>query len=729
MWTPLLSCSKSVQNRKIYLFAFCFISYIWQNSSGGVFLPAVGPPLVQPQYTHNEKSAAVFSPPQSPPTKLRSPPPSQTFDAEKPVLLSGAFFSPPQSPPSANPSLVLCKAPPTCTSASAPSPPKPVAEAPPTSQALDAPPTFRCGPPPPFQAHGIPTLLPINKCSSVTSDDVTQHAHPPSDGLAPSPNTEVTLDAVTPAGYQANTESQEPSLGHPMWLSAPPSVMQQDLLLSTEDVLQESSPKRARVDDRVVNHNENEDWGAFPIHQSQVVAKSGQVVVPQFSFLNGERSNDSKRTVAEDGLPMSNKTDESRPPTVLQSQTVPTRSSGPVVSQDSFFLNGERLHILGERPCLTLESFESESSDVEKDGVVERRPVVSGHRVIHEEVMVSDEEEEGEREVQKVEERVKTPDREQSSPSRLHSSKKASSLEGKSDNTRHLSRAPKRHFSSPYISAASGSDSNFFPKLKPRQIANRGYYTPIEIDEEFNPFNYEFEQGELSEEVRTKESRVETDSAGINFNQISRSSWSGSSHSGSHHSPRVSPGQPLMSSEVKRKERRNKIPASAYKDSKFLHYVKTLSHEPTYDDYQAFRVSQRLLYIGDDIEVRYKDTLDFALNNIFMDTVEKSFTFDTFKAVAGRLWFEGKRIQDSLLLIPLFARRLKEESPQLGDVVGNYTEIFMENFVTKYLMSIGGWVSERVREMESDGGNENWLKEGNRERERGGRGGEGRERE
>ena len=546
------------------------------------------------------KPAMPFSPPQSLPTS--APPPTQH---------SVAVFSPVLSPPLSH--------------SSAPSTLKPIPPSP---------------PPPPYQEHNLPSSLSLDKPSSSLDERSTLQL-PINGGLAPSPSGDVTFDAITPAGYQADTDeyhdlSQEQTDFH----TAPFSVHSSLTMVPSEDSLQETPSKRARIDDGRVSLNGAKDFGTYLCAQ-----------LPQ-----------------------------------------PVAKSGPLEVADLF----SKKHKGEASTCIVEHEFSIGGlSDVDKDlsGIGRVDMILQGESSTADHQFVRDgrrdnEEDESEGEMRK--EKEPSSDHKTPSPSRLLSSKKSSSLENKSDSA-HVSSSTsprlKRHFSSPYISSAN---EPVFPRFKERSSAtrNRAYYTPIEIDEEFNPFNYEFEHGESSEVV-SMEGRVEDDS------DVTVRAKPHPLQSSPHPrcSPSKSPRVTRLSSEVKRKRT---IPSSVRDNPDFHQYVQTLSHEPTYDDYLAFRVVQRLVIIGDNIEERYKDKINIALDNIFMDIMKKTFSFEKFRYVASRLFFSARRMQERLFMIPLFARRLKEEvTPNMRSSVENYTEMFMDNFVTKYLMSIGGWVRKR----------------------------------
>ena len=472
----------------------------------------------------------------------------------------------------------------------------------------------------------------------------------------------------TPAGYQADTEfqfedlSQEKSSVAGFFKPFPPLHAQLSNV-SSEESMHETPSKRARIEEELDNNYGNNESAEFDNFQAL------SMLQPQY--------------IVEEPAKMYSVVEERYSQTRDEAQVVPM-----LVEADGI----QRI-----RPIV------DDQYDMDDMSERDRRPIMFTRRVVHEQASISDQDElEVEDEKMEVTKERGSSSNFQETPKtpKNLSSRKSSSLEnrqGSSDNNAAAQTPPraKRHFSTPTISMDIDSRPQIRPSFKPKASANRAYYTPIEIDEEFNPFNYEFEQ-DPSEVPKSKgrsssgsDKRVESDSAGVPLSQ--RTPRVKPHRYDSSCSPQTSPGQPqCRTAEMKRKT----IPPSAYDDPAFRKYLKTVSHPPTYDDYLSFRVVRRLVVIGDDIEVRYKDKINNALDNIYMDIMKKTFSFENFSMIANRLLLESRRMQDRVFMIPLLARRLKEEvTPQMASAVGNYTEMFMDNFVTKYLMSMGGWVS------------------------------------
>ena len=53
---------------------------------------------------------------------------------------------------------------------------------------------------------------------------------------------------------------------------------------------------------------------------------------------------------------------------------------------------------------------------------------------------------------------------------------------------------------------------------------------------------------------------------------------------------------------------------------------------------------------------------------------------------------QGQHMQDGVLMIPCFARRLLECVPNMRDTIANYTQMVMDNYATDLILNIGGWV-------------------------------------
>ena len=528
---------------------------------------------------------------------------------------------------------------------------------------------------------------------------------------SPSFSMEAEFGAGTSAGYQADTEFQfedfSESQDKPHHVAAgsifkSPQLLQAQLsTLSSEDSMHETPTKRARIEeesDNDDNDNDDEESAEFDDFQAPL---SFPVLQPQ-SGVVVKGSAEMRMGGTEERWSQGGRRDDGEIiPMLVDADGPGVQLSEEVVMKDK----GDRKNIRLVKSSRYYDMDDTSERDDASER--ERRPVMPTHRVTHDQAS-TDSQEETKDEDEGIGEVVKekgTSSNYPESPKRSKnlSSRKSSSLElqpgGSSDISTKAPSRVKRHFSTPTVSMDIENRHQIRPSFKPKASANRAYYTPIEVDEEFNPFNYEFEQDPDEVVPKSKRygsssggGRIETDSASVPLSQINPRAKP-RRYDSSPRGPGMSPGggQPqCRTAELKRKT----IPPSAYDDPSFRQYLRTLSHAPTYDDYLSYRVVRRLVVIGDDIEVRYKEKINNALDNIYMDMMKKTFSFKNFSKIANRLLLESKRMQDRVFMIPLLARRLKEEvTPQMASAVGKYTEQFMDNFVTKYLMSMGGWVS------------------------------------
>ena len=529
---------------------------------------------------------------------------------------------------------------------------------------------------------------------------------------------EAEFGAGTSAGYQADTEFQFEDLSEsqdkPHHVAAgaifkSPHLLQAQLsTVSSEDCMHETPTKRARIEEESDNDDDDDDEESAEFDDFQAPLSSPELQLQSGVVVKGLAENRMGGT--EEYWSQGGRRDEGEIiiPMLVDADGPDVRLSEEVVLKDK----GDRKNI---RLVKSGRYYDMDDTSERDDaGERERRPVMPTRRVVHDQAS-TDSQEEMKDEDEGIGEVVKEKGMSSNYPespkrSKNLSSRKSSSLElqpgGSSDTSTQAPSRVKRYFSTPTVSMDIENRHQIRPSFKPKASANRAYYTPIEVDEEFNPFNYEFEQDPDEVVPKSKRDgsssgggRIETDSASVPLSQRSPRAKP-RRYDSSPRGPRMSPGggQPqCRTAELKRKT----IPPSAYDDPRFRQYLKTLSHSPTYDDYLSFRVVRRLVVIGDDIEVRYKENINNALDNIYMDIMKKTFSFENFSMIANRLLLESKRMQDRVFMIPLLARRLKEEvTPQMASAVGKYTELFMDNFVTNYLMSVGGWVSYSLREKE-----------------------------
>ena len=269
------------------------------------------------------------------------------------------------------------------------------------------------------------------------------------------------------------------------------------------------------------------------------------------------------------------------------------------------------------------------------------------------------------------------------------------------------SRAPhyKRYFSSPHLSTdASFDGGHHVVPLHPSTLFTthtchtpHGYYNTAVV--EVNPFSVEFDQG--VEEKSLQEAKIltktvshsrqtslqHTDSVQNGSFETFETSFNSQETSLTQLSVNKTYGANVLT--PKPAEPGSQIPAQAFKDPKFLEFIKTLNHEPNRADYICYQ----LRVIGDGIDVKYDKKLNGALDDIFMEAVKNNVSWETFSSISKRLLLEGQRIQDGIFMITCFGRRLAEMTPQLGDRVTGFTHRVLDTYASDFIWNSGGWVS------------------------------------
>lgn len=249
-----------------------------------------------------------------------------------------------------------------------------------------------------------------------------------------------------------------------------------------------------------------------------------------------------------------------------------------------------------------------------------------------------------------------------------------------------------RYYSSPqlpsdvFLSAENvHQDSPFYP---PTHHTPHGYYSGAVV--EVDPFAIAFQQGSVA-----AQDQISTDVTYSTQMSYQATTFNGSdtfeasfvSQGVVHTSASVS--SPCPSLPVTPIELEGQVPARAFKDTKFLKFVDTLDHKPTKADY----ISYQLRMIGDQIDLKYDDKLNHALDAIFMDVYKNRISWETFSMISKKLLLEGQKLQDGIFLITCFGRRLAELTPQFGDTVTGFTNDVLDKYASNLIMNFGGWVS------------------------------------
>ena len=218
------------------------------------------------------------------------------------------------------------------------------------------------------------------------------------------------------------------------------------------------------------------------------------------------------------------------------------------------------------------------------------------------------------------------------------------------------------------ISSLSGCATN--------SAAVHGTYSKMDV--EFNPFASEFKLGARPEDSVSNVPK---------FTSVKRLSSRPGSASRKLKLPssRFSP----ISHFSPQTSEKTAIPRKAFQDKGFLQFMEELGHDPEVSDYITYKVR----VIGDQIEKKYYRELNQAMDEVFYELVKQSLSWRTFKAVSKRLLVCGARVQDSILLVPCFARRLVDMVPQLGGRIADYTEQVLDSYASDSILGMGGWVS------------------------------------
>ena len=203
-----------------------------------------------------------------------------------------------------------------------------------------------------------------------------------------------------------------------------------------------------------------------------------------------------------------------------------------------------------------------------------------------------------------------------------------------------------------------------------RAVVTRGTYGSVEV--EVDPFSREFKLGPRPEDCLIR-------SHSPMQNPLSPQASISNQFSDTLFSP-----LPISVEFCK-----NHIPSKAFQDPDFLLYISRLGYPPELSDY----VTYKMRVIGDKIEERYSKELNQAMDDILYDLLKVNLTWSGFSGASRKLLVGGAKIQDGILLVPCFARRLMDVVPELSCKIGHYTEMILDNYATDTVLGMGGWVS------------------------------------
>ena len=96
--------------------------------------------------------------------------------------------------------------------------------------------------------------------------------------------------------------------------------------------------------------------------------------------------------------------------------------------------------------------------------------------------------------------------------------------------------------------------------------------------------------------------------------------------------------------------------------------------------------------IGDQIDQKYDQQLNQALDAIIYEVMKENVSWQSFRKVSQKLMLQGQHMQDGILMILCFACRLLECAPNMRDTIANYTQMVMDNYAMDLILNVGGWV-------------------------------------
>ena len=130
------------------------------------------------------------------------------------------------------------------------------------------------------------------------------------------------------------------------------------------------------------------------------------------------------------------------------------------------------------------------------------------------------------------------------------------------------------------------------------------------------------------------------------------------------------------------------LPPHLLEDPSFRDYVSKLGWIPKKSDYISYKIAM----IGDQIDQKYDQQLNQALDAIIYEVMKENVSWQSFRKVSQKLMLQGQHMQDGILMIPCFARRLLECVPNMRDTIADYTQMVMDNYATDMILNVGGWV-------------------------------------
>ena len=134
------------------------------------------------------------------------------------------------------------------------------------------------------------------------------------------------------------------------------------------------------------------------------------------------------------------------------------------------------------------------------------------------------------------------------------------------------------------------------------------------------------------------------------------------------------------------------LPEDVLEDEGFMKFLEEQDAKPSTSLYITYQIQ----LISHQIDRKYGNQLNQALDDIIYDVVAKQVTWENFSAVCKSLLFKGDGLREGLFMVPAFGRRLLGFLPEMRGVIMQYTQAVFEKYAMDWLLMRGGWVSVMV---------------------------------
>ena len=141
--------------------------------------------------------------------------------------------------------------------------------------------------------------------------------------------------------------------------------------------------------------------------------------------------------------------------------------------------------------------------------------------------------------------------------------------------------------------------------------------------------------------------------------------------------------------------RNTQLPDEIMSNEGFLKFLEMHGARPSTSMYITYQIQ----LLSGQIDCEYEAQLNQAVDSMIPEIKTNNISWGNFSAVCRSLLFKGG-LNDGILLVPAFAKRLLGFLPGMRDVITMYTQQVVEQYAMDWLLMRGGWVSQRERERE-----------------------------